>query len=154
MKWSCNQQSSWRALFKLFCLFSFWKTEQHSRQRSCPSVWRGLISLPRYSTVHELVVPEQLFNTSARKQVGLSARRTHAPNGEVIHSCINHRRQSAVSRLLSTCFWQRWHTGGRYHRSSLINCCGWGVVTSAVVNYCRTQRSNGRFRTIARFSES
>ena len=30
---------------------------------------------------------------------------------------------------------------------------GWGVVTSAVVNYRRTQRSNGRFRTISRFSE-
>lgn len=96
----------------------------------------------------------QLFNASARKQVGLSAGCTHAPNGKVIYGCINHGRQSSLSRLLSTCFWQSWHTGGHYHRNSLINCCGWGVVTSAVVNYCRTQRSNGRFRTTPRFTES
>lgn len=44
--------------------------------------------------------------------------------------------------------------GGRRRGNSLINCCSRGVVTSAAVNYCRTQRSNGRFRTVARFSES
>lgn len=109
------------------------------------------------STVHELVVLERTTGCL----IPLPESRLISPLS--VHTLLMVKSFTAVlttggnqlsADFFFTCFWQRRHTGERYHGNSLINCCGWGVVTSAAVNYCRTQRSNGRFRTIPRFTES